>query len=158
MPVIRVTRAGVRSAPREVPTDTTTAILPMSFDRVGHEAPEDELPTRVSSVGEAFDAFRPSLEFRTQTGEACTEFVAELEFRTLRDFDPRQIRSREPGKRNDLADLQSQIDMLHRMRERFSLLSVRRAWEDQVQRREIIQAVGDLQDELRRIAATGDKG
>ncbi len=81
------------------------------------------------------------------------EFEAELEFRSLRDFDPRQIRAREPGKRNDLADLQSRIEMLHRMRERFSVLSVKRAWENEEQRREIVGAVTELEGQLRRIAA-----
>ncbi len=152
MPVVKVTRAGIRSAPREVPTDTTAAILPMTADRVGREAPEDEQPTRVGSLAEAFDRFAPRLEFRTTVGEDGAEFGADLEFRSLRDFDPRQIRSREPGKRNDLAELQSRIDMLHRMRERFSVLSVKRAWDNAEQRREIIGAVAEFEEQLRRIA------
>jgi type VI secretion system protein ImpB len=152
MPVVKVKRAGVRPAPREVPTDTTAAILPMTVDRVGKEAPETELPTRVSSVAEAFGAFQPKLDFRTQVGEEGTEFVAELEFRGLADFDPKRIRTREPGKRNDLADLQSRIDLLHRMRERFTVLPVKRAWENTEQRAEIIAAVHEFENQLRRIA------
>jgi len=35
MPVVKVTRAGVRSAPREVPTETTATVMPMTLDRVG---------------------------------------------------------------------------------------------------------------------------
>jgi type VI secretion system protein ImpB len=158
MPVVKVTRAGVRAAPREVPTDTTAAVLPMTFERVGQEAPEDEGPTRVSSVAEAFAAFKPKLDFKTNVGDEGTEFVAELDFRSLKDFDPKQIRSREPGKRNDLADLQSQIDLLHRMRERFTMLSVKRAWENEEQRQEIIQAVAELQEQLRRIAGGAEGG
>ena len=158
MPVVKVTRAGVRAAPREVPTDTTSAIMPMTFDRVGQEAPEDERPTRVSSVADAFKEFKPKLDFKTNVGDEGTEFVAELEFKSMKDFDPKQIRSREPGKRNDLADLQSQIDLLHRMRERFTLLSVKRAWENDGQRQEIIQAIGELQEQLRRIAGGGEGG
>jgi len=50
MPVIRVQRTGVRPAPREVPTDTTAAVLPMTLDRVGVEAPEDEAPAKVSDL------------------------------------------------------------------------------------------------------------
>lgn len=155
MPVVKVTRAGVRSAPREVPTDTTAAILPMTFDRVGQEAPEDEEPTKVSSLAEAFEKFKPSLEFKTNVGDEGTEFVAELDFKSLKDFDPKQIRTREPGKRNDLADLQARIDLLHRMRERFTLLAVKRAWENPEQRKEIIQALGDLQESLKKIAGEG---
>ena len=157
MPVVKVTRAGVRSAPREVPTDTTAAILPMTAERVGREAPEDELPIRVGSVAEAFQKFSPRIDFHTTVAEG-SEFIAELEFRSIRDFDPRQIRAREPGKRNDLAELQSRIDMLHRMRERFSVLSVKRAWESEEERREIVGAVAEFEGQLRRIAARGGEG
>ena len=153
MPVVKVTRAGVRSAPREVPTDTTATVLPMTFDRIGQECAEDEAPTKVSSLADAFKAFKPALDFRTTVGEEGTEFVAELEFKSLKDFDPKQIRSREPGKRNDLADLQSQIDLLHRMRERFSTLGVKRAWENEAQRKEIIDALAELQQQLGNIAS-----
>jgi type VI secretion system protein ImpB len=156
MPVIRVQRTGVRPAPREVPTDTTAAVLPMTLDRVGVEAPEDEAPTKVSDLKEAFETFKPSIDFKTNVGEEGTEFVAELEFKSLKDFDPKQIRTRTPGKRNDLADLQSQIDLLHRMRERFTLLAVKRAWQSEDQRKEIIAAIAELQEQLRRIAEGGE--
>ncbi len=152
MPVTNIKRTGVRSAPREIPTETTLTILPMTMDRIGQEAPEDEGPTKVSSLAEAFEKFAPKLDFRTTVGEEGTEFVADLEFRSLKDFDPKQIRSREPGKRNDIADLQAEIDLLQRMRERFTLLSVKRAWENPEQRKEMIAAVGDLQESLRQIA------
>lgn len=152
MPVVKVTRAGVKQAPRQVPTETTAAILPMTVDRVGQECEEDEGPTKVSSLAEAFEKFKPALNFKTTVGEEGTEFVADLEFKSLKDFDPKKIHSREPGKRNDLADLQSQIDLLHRMRERFSVLSVRRAWESEDQRKEIIEAVAEFQAALKRIS------
>ena len=158
MPVVKVIRQGVRPAPREVPTDTTATILPMTVDRVGVEAPEDEAPRRVSSVKEAFDTFKPGLAFRTYVGEEGTEFVADLEFRSLADFDPKRMRTREPGKRNDLADLQSRIDLLHRMRERFSVLPVKRAWDNPEQRAELIEAVREFENQLRRIAGSGQGG
>jgi type VI secretion system protein ImpB len=157
MPVVRVTRTGIRAAPRQVPTDTTTTILPMTFDRVGQEAPEDEAPTKISTLADAFSAFQPKLDFRTTAGDEGTEFVAELEFKSLKDFDPKQIRSREPGKRNDIADLQGQIDLLHRMRESFGLLAVKRAWENEGQRQEIIDALGEFQAQLQQLASdSGD--
>lgn len=152
MPVVKVSRAGVRSAPREVPTDTTATVLPMTVDRVGQECPEDDQPTKVSSLAEAFEKFKPKLDFKTTVGAEGTEFVAELEFKSLKDFDPKKIRSREPGKRNDLADLQSRIDLLHRMRERFAVLSVKKAWENTDQRKEIIDAVQEFEQQLRNIA------
>jgi len=152
MPVVKVTRAGVKQAPRQVPTETTTAIPPMTVDRVGEECGEDEGPTKVSSLAEAFEAFKPALNFKTNVGEEGTEFVADLEFKSLKDFDPKKIHSRDPGKRNDLADLQSQIDLLHRMRERFSVLSVRRAWDSPDQRKEIIDAVAEFQAALKKLS------
>lgn len=155
MPVTRVTRTGVRSAPRQVPTDTTASVLPMTFDRVGEEAPEDEAPTKISSLQDAFAAYKPQLNFQTTAGEDGTEFVAELEFKNLKDFDPKQIRARTPGKRNDIADLQMQIDLLHRMRESFSVLAVKRAWEKQEQRQEIIEALGEFQNQLQRLSSEG---
>ena len=156
MPVVRVTRAGVRPAPREVPTDTTLTVLPMTFDRVGQEADEDEAPTRVSSLQEAFEQFAPSLDFRTTAGPDGTEFVAELDFKSLKDFDPKQIRARQPGKRNDVADLQARIDLLHRMRERFASLPVKRAWENPEQRRELLEAVREFEAQLRRLAGEAE--
>lgn len=152
MPVTKITRTGVRAAPREVPTETTLSILPMTMNRVGQEAPEDEGPTKVSTLADAFAAFKPAIDFKTNVGEDGTEFIAELEFRSLKDFDPKQIRSREPGKRNDIADLQAEIDLLQRMRERFTLLSVKRAWENPEQRAEMLSAVDELQNSLRQIA------
>jgi len=150
-----VTRTGVTAAPRQVPTDTTASVLPMTFDRVGMEAPEDEQPTKISTLQDAFSAFKPALDFRTSVGDEGTEFVAELDFKSLKDFDPKQIRSRTPGKRNDIADLQTQIDLLHRMRESFSLLAVRRSWENQGQRQEIIEALGEFQNQLQLLANDG---
>ena len=153
MPRVVIGRTGVRSAPREVPTDTTSAVMPMTFDRIGQECAEDESPTKVSSVKEAFDTFKPHLKFKTNVGEEGSEFVADLEFTSLSDFDPKKIRSREPGKRNDLADLQGRIDLLNRMKDRFTTLPVKRAWDNDDQRRDIIAAVAEFEQQLRRIAA-----
>jgi len=155
MPVTKITRKGVTAAARNVPTDTTATLLPMTFDRVGNEAPEDETPTKISSLQDAFAAYKPQLDFRTSAGDEGTEFVAELDFKSLKDFDPKQIRSRAPGKRNDIADMQTQIDLLHRMRESFSLLAVKRAWENDGQRQEIIDALGEFQAQLQNLAGEG---
>ena len=152
MPVVKVTRAGVKQAPRQVPTETTASILPMTVDRVGQEALEDEQPTKVSSLAEAFEKFKPGLDFKTSVGDEGTEFVADLEFKSLKDFDPKKLMSRDPGKRNDLADLQSQADLLHRMRERFTVLSVKRAWDNQEQRKEIIDAIAEFQSALAKLS------
>ena len=152
MPVVKVTRAGVKQAPRQVPTETTAAVMPMTVDRVGQECGEDEAPTKISSLSDAFEKFKPALNFKANVGDEGTEFVADLDFKSLKDFDPKKMHSREPGKRNDLADLQSQVDLLHRMRERFSVLSVRRAWDNPDQRKEIIEAIAEFQEALKRIS------
>ena len=158
MPRVVIGRTGVRSAPRDVPTDTTSAVMPMTFDRIGQECAEDEVPNKVSSVKEAFETFKPHLSFKTSVGDDGTEFVAELDFTSMADFDPKKIRSREPGKRNDLADLQGRIDLLNRMKERFATLPVKRAWDNDEQRKDIIGAVAEFEEQLRRIAAgEGDK-
>lgn len=152
MPVVKVTRVGVKQAPRQVPTETTAAILPMTVDRVGQETGEDEQPTKVSSLAEAFENFKPGLNFRTNVGDEGTEFVTELEFKSLKDFDPKKLMTRDASKRNDLADLQSQVDLLHRMRERFSVMSVRRAWDSPEQRKEIIEAIAEFQEALKKLS------
>lgn len=153
MPRVVIGRTGVRSAPRDVPTDTTSSVMPMTFDRIGQECAEDENPTKVSNLKDAFETFKPHLDFKTKVGEDGTDFVAELDFASLTDFDPRKIRSREPGKRNDLADLQGRIDLLNRMKERFTTLSVKKAWDNADQRKDIIEAVAEFEEQLRRIAS-----
>lgn len=164
MPVTKITRQGVRMAPRQVPTDTTTTIMPMSVDRVGQEAPEGEGPTKVSSIGEAFEKFAPELNEKITAGEEGTEFTVQLEFKSLADFDPKKLRTRAPRKpgeapgKNDLTDLDNRIIMLKQMRERFTSLSVRRAWENPGQRAEIIEAVHDFESQLRRIAGIPEEG
>lgn len=149
MPVVKVSRAGVRSAPREVPTDTTLAVLPMTIDRVGRECAQNDQPTKVSSLAEAFAQFKPKLDFTTTVGEEGTELVAELELRSLRDFDPKKIRSREPGKRNDLSDLQARIDLHRRIRDRFAPLSLQKTWESTEEREAHISAVQQFEQQLR---------
>ena len=158
MPVIKETRTGVRKAAREVPTDTTLTVLPMTLDAVGNECSEDATPSKVSSLEGAFDAFKPGINFKTTVGEGEneTEVVAEIDFKNLKDFDPTSARQREPGKRNDIADLHSEISMLHEMRDRFSSLAVRRAWKDEAQRDEIIAATAKLQEHLRAIAGLAE--
>src|SRR5215510_8540554 len=105
MPRIEVIRKGITPAVRPVPTDTTLVVLPMTLERVGKEVEdEDEQPVRIDSVNEAFEQLKPSIRFETPAGEEATEFVAELDFRSLKDFTPDNIQKRVPGKRNDIAD------------------------------------------------------
>ena len=153
MPKIEVMRKGVTPAARPVPTDTTAVVLPMTLDRVGKEvADEDEQPLRVDSPGDAFEKFKPSIHFETHVGEESTEFVVDREFRSLKDFEPANIQKRVAGKRNDLADLKNGIDLLYRLKDRWSLPAVKRSWNDPVQRQQIIGALTNLRDQIERLA------
>jgi len=153
MPKIEVIRKGITPAVRPVPTDTTLAVLPVTLERMGREVEnEDEEPVRVDSVDDAFQKFKPSIRFETQAGEEATEFVADFEFRSLKDFSPENIQKRVPGQRNDIADLKNAIDLLYRMKDRWSLPSVKRAWSDPKQRKQILEALARLRSELEKVA------
>jgi type VI secretion system protein ImpB len=159
MPRIEVIRKGITPAVRPVPTDTTLVILPMTLERVGKEVQdEDEQPVRIDSVNEAFEQFQPALRFETTAGEAATEFVAELEFHSLKDFTPENIQKRGPGKRNDIADLQNTINLLYRLKDRWSLPAVKRAWNDPQLRQQILAALARLHSELARVAQATKEG
>ncbi|PYS40765.1 MAG: hypothetical protein DMG14_09450 [Acidobacteria bacterium] len=158
MPKIEVIRKGVTPAARPVPTDTTAAVLPMTLNRVGKEVEdEDEVPISVDSVNDAFAKFKPSVHLETTAGEDATEFVVDVAFRTLKDFDPENIQKRVPGKRNDLADLKNSIDLLYRLKDRWSLPGVKKAWSDPNQRQQIIAAVNELRQQLQKLAQQGGK-
>jgi type VI secretion system protein ImpB len=159
MPRIEVIRKGITPAVRPVPTDTTLAILPTTLDRVGKEIEdEDEQPVRIDSVNDAFEKFKPSLRFETWAGEDATEFVAELEFHSLKDFAPENIQKRVPGKRNDIADLQNTINLLYRLKDRWSLPPVRRAWNEPQLRKQIVAALARLRTELEKVAQAAKEG
>jgi type VI secretion system protein ImpB len=165
MPLVRVIRKGVTAAVRKVPTSTCAAVMPMTLDRVGREAKsEDEEPTRVDSAADAFDKFKPGLKFDGKAGENETEFRAEFQFRSIKDFDPENLQKRqevrnEDGEvtylRNDIADLKNNIDLLYRLKDRWKLPAVRRAWSRPEQREEIIGALGKLRTELEKVAKGG---
>jgi len=159
MPKIEVIRKGITPAVRPVPTDTTLVVLPVTLDQMGKEVVnEDEEAVRVDSANDAFEKFKPSIHFETQAGAEATEFVADLEFRSLKDFSPENIQKRIPGQRNDIADLKNAIDLLYRMKDRWSLPSVKRAWSNPAQRKQIIAALARLHAELEKIAQTRKGG
>jgi type VI secretion system protein ImpB len=156
MPKIEVIRKGVTPAVRPVPTDTTLAVLPVTLDRLDREVEsEDEEAIRIDSVEDAFNKFKPTIHFETYASASEARFVADLEFKSLKDFSPENIQKRVPGQRNDIADLKSAIDLLYRMKDRWSLPSVRRAWSDENDRRQILAALALLRIELKRIAQEG---
>jgi type VI secretion system protein ImpB len=159
MPKIQVIRKGVTPAARPVPTDTTAAVLPMTLNRVGKEVEdEEEAPVSVDGVNDAFAKFKPSIHFETNAGEEATEFVVDFDFNSLKDFDPENIQKRVGGKRNDLADLKNSIDLLYRLKDRWALPGVKKAWSDPSQRQQIIAAIGQLREQLEKLAqAKGGK-
>jgi predicted component of type VI protein secretion system len=159
MPKIEVIRKGITPAVRPVPTDTTLAVIPVTLERMGREVvDEDEEPVRVDSVDDAFRKFQPSIRFETQAGDEATEFVADFEFRSLKDFSPENIQKRVPGQRNDIADLKNAIDLLYRMKDRWSLPSVKRAWSNPAQRKQILEALARLRVELEKVAGVAKGG
>ncbi len=165
MPLVKVIRKGVTPAVRKVPTSTCAAIMPMTLNRVGQEvASENEEPTKIESAQDAFEKFQPSLNFKGYAGPEETEFKAEFKFRSIKDFDPENLQKRQEVRdedgnvtylRNDLADLKSNIDLLYRLKDRWKLPTVRRAWNNPNQRQEIIGALGKLRTALEGIASKG---
>jgi predicted component of type VI protein secretion system len=134
-------------------------ILPMTLEQVGRElADEDTQPERIDSVNQAMEKFKPEIRFRTRAGEEETEFVFERQFRSLKDFDPQNIQKKVPGERNDIADLMNTIDLLYRLKDRWSLPAVKRAWQDPAQRRQILEALARLRGELEKVAQRGQGG
>lgn len=162
MPLVKVVRKGVTAAVRKVPTSTAAAMLPMTLNRVGGEAgSETEELTKVEDLGDAFRKFQPKLKFQGYAGEDEAEFKADFEFRSIKDFDPENLQKRQEIKdedgnstflRNDLADLKQNIDLLYRLKDRWKLPAVRRAWGNAAQRQEIVDALGKLRGELERVA------
>jgi predicted component of type VI protein secretion system len=161
MPIIEVKRQGVRPAVRKVPTSTCAVAMPMTLEQAGREArSETEEPEMVESVQHAFEKFNPQIKFRGTAGAEDTEFKAELRFRSIRDFEPANIMSRQEVKaedgsvtylRNDLADLKNNVDLMYRLKDRWKLPAVRRAWNNPEQRRQIIAALAELRDELDKV-------
>lgn len=168
-------RKGVTPSVRPVPTSTTTVVMPMTLKRVGQEvAEESEEPIEVESAANAFEKFNPTLDFVGRAGQEEHEFKAEFRFRNVKDFDPDNLQKRqevrdEKGEvikdsrgnatylRNDIADLKGNIDLLYRLKDRWKLPAVRRAWNNPAQRKEIIAALGRLRQELEKVAVEGGK-
>jgi type VI secretion system protein ImpB len=163
MPLVKVIRKGITPAVRKVPTSTCAVMMPMALDRVGKEAAsENEELTKVEDVNDAFTKFQPKLNFKGYAGAEETEFKAEFRFKSVKDFDPENLQKRQEIKnadgeseylRNDLADLKGNIDLLYRLKDRWKLPTVRRAWANENQRKEIVSALGRLKGELQKVAA-----
>jgi type VI secretion system protein ImpB len=160
MPILKVMRSGVQPAARKVPTSTTMTVLPMTPDRAGQELSSvEERPVLVDSLKDAFEKFKPELKFSEEI--QGTQFEADLAFRNLRDFDPENLQKRQEDKdksgktivrRNDLADLKSQIDVLYQVKTMWSRLAVQRAWGNEGRRQEIVDALKKLHLEVARLA------
>jgi len=165
VPLVKVIRKGITPAVRKVPTSTCAAMMPMTLDRVGKEAAsENEDLTKVEDLNDAFAKFQPKLNFKGFAGAEETEFKAEFRFKSIKDFDPENLQKRQEVKnadgeteflRNDIADLKANIDLLYRLKDRWKLPTVRRAWTSETQRKEIIAALGRLKGELAKVAAKG---
>jgi predicted component of type VI protein secretion system len=161
MPIIEVKRQGVRPAVRKVPTSTCAVTMPMTIEQASREVrSETEEPEMVESVQQAFEKFNPQLRFKGAAGPEETEFRADLRFRSVKDFEPSSIMARQEVRaedgsvthlRNDLADLKNNIDLMYRIKDRWRLPAVRRAWSNPEERRQIIDALTQLRDELDKV-------
>jgi predicted component of type VI protein secretion system len=139
--------------------------MPMTLDRVDTEAAtENEELTKVEDVNDAFSKFQPKLNFTGNAGKEETEFKAEFRFKNIKDFDPENLQKKqevrgEDGQvtylRNDVADLKKNIDLLYRLKDRWKLPTVRRAWANEAQRKEIIGGLGQLRTELEKVVRKG---
>lgn len=162
MPLVKVIRKGVTPAVRKVPTSTAAVMMPMTLNRVsGEVVSETEDLVKTEDLNDAFRKFQPKLNFKDYAGPEETEFGADFEFRSIKDFAPENLQKRQEVKhedgsssflRNDLADLKQNIDLLYRLKDRWNLPAVRRAWANPDQRREIVDALGKLRQELQRVA------
>jgi type VI secretion system protein ImpB len=167
MPIIEVKRQSVRPAVRKVPTSTTAVPMPMTADRIGRELRSDsEEPTVVESLDDAFAIFKPQLKFHSAPREDGLTFEADLRFENVKDFEPANLMSRREVKaedgsvtwlRNDLADLRNNIDLLYRLKDRWRLPAVRRAWANPEERKQIIEALSQLRAELEKVTGEGTK-
>ncbi len=165
MPLIKVVRKGITPHIRKVPTSTCAIMMPMTPERVGAEAQsENEELVKVEDLGDAFRKFEPKIQFEGYAGEDEAEFKAEFRFRSIKDFDPENLQKKQEIRsddgsveylRNDLADLKTNIDLLYRLKDRWKLPTVRRAWSNEAQRKEIIAALGKLRGELEKVAKGG---
>jgi hypothetical protein len=141
-------------------------MMPMTLNRVGQDlGSENEQGTEVESVNDAFQKFKPDLKFKGYAGKEETEFQSEFRFRNVKDFDPENLQKRQEIRtvdeygeetvtylRNDIADLRDKIDLLYRLKDRWKLPTVRRAWGNADQRKEIVEALGRLRGELEKVA------
>ncbi len=153
MPQIIAIKPGLGGGTHRVPTDSVATVLPMTANRIGREVEdEDELPVRVQSAQEAFELFKPSIHIVTRAGKDETEFVVDFDFRNMDDFHPSSVLTRIPGKQNDLADLKGAIDLLYRLKDRWTLPPVKKAWSDPGLRKQILEALGQLRLCMARLA------
>ena len=167
MPLVKVIRKGVTPSVRKVPTSTAAVMLPMTLNKVGKEAAsENEELSRVEDINDAFAKFKPELNFKGSAGPEETEFKAEFKFKSIKDFDPENLQKRQETRdedgnvtyaRNDIADLKANIDLLYRLKDRWKLPTVRRAWNSETQRAEIIEALGRLKEDLTKLSGKGGK-
>lgn len=165
MPIIEVKRQGVRPAVRKVPTSTCAVTMPMTLEQVAHEVrSENEEPEMVESLQHAFETFKPRMKFKGIAGKEEAEFQAELHFRSMKDFEPSNVMARQEVRaedgsvaylRNDLADLKNNIDLMYRLKDRWKLPAVRRAWNNPEQRKQIIAALQQLRNELDKVVEGG---
>src|SRR5262245_50722418 len=143
MPEFNVKYQPITPFVRELPTSTALLLQPMTLEEVGKELQSDEYaPVRVDDLKSAFSQFEPKIHFKSE-GE--TNMVVDLAFQKMADFDPKNILKANTG-RNDLAQLESTISLLYRLKEHMAKPMMRKAWADKSQRQQMIQSIAMLRD------------
>lgn len=163
MPLVKIVRRGTTPAARRAPVIRAVVVMPMTMERIARGvSSEIEEPAKVNSLQEAFGHFQPKLAFSGHAGQREAEFRADVRFDGIKDFDPEHLLKRQsvPNPRgeinhgrNDLVAVKQKIDLLYRLKDRWSRAAVRRAWNNPAERTEIINAFVALRQELQKVAS-----
>jgi len=157
--IVQVTRTPVKPGMRPMPTSSAAVVLPVTADQVGQDAQEGDAPVKITSLEEAFQKFKPKIQIQEEIDGVNYELDAD--FKDMRSMTPEALQKRQeikgPGgkieyKANSLADLTDTVNLLTRLKERWSRPQVRLAWEDPAKREAILAAFAMLKGEMRSIS------
>lgn len=162
--IVQVTRTAVKPGMRPMPTSSAVAVLPVTSDQIGQDGKEGDQPVKVTSLEEAFQKFKPKLQVREVIDGVAYDL--EADFKDLRSMTPEALQKRQETKTadgktaykvNSLADLTDSINLLTRLKERWSRPQVRLAWEDPAKRDAILAAFSLLKGEMQAISKGEEK-
>ena len=162
--IVQVTRQAVKPGMRPMPTSSAVAVLPVTADQIGQDAQEGDKPIKVTSLEEAFQKFKPKVAVKELIDGFSYELDADI--KDMRGMTPEGLQKRQEVKgadgkiaykANSLADLTDTINVLTRLKERWSRPQVRLAWADPAKREAILAAFHLLTGEMQAISK-GESG